>query len=71
MATWPANAPVCARPVQVASFAKPDTESKFTEDTGTKHDAASVAVQEAAQKLLYPDFYKLRSMSTWTTVQSQ
>lgn len=51
---------------QVASFAKGDTkDSKFTEDTGTKHDAASVAVQEAAQKYLYPDFYKLRSLSTW------
>lgn len=53
---------------KVASFAKGSTtESKFTEDTGTKHDAASVAVQEAAQRLLYPDFYKLRSMSTWPT----
>lgn len=54
----------------MASFAKgPTTESKFTEDTGTKHDAASVAVQEAAQNFLYADFYKLRSLSTWANVQ--
>ncbi|CAM9608365.1 unnamed protein product [Ectocarpus sp. 12 AP-2014] len=51
---------------KVASFAKGSTtDSKFTEDTDTKHEAASVAVQEAAQRLLYPDYYKLRSMSTW------
>ncbi|CAM9096981.1 unnamed protein product [Pylaiella littoralis] len=51
---------------KVASFAKGDTtDSKFTEDTSTKHDAASVAVQEIAQRVLYPDFYKLRSLSTW------
>ena len=55
----------------MASFAKGETtDSKFTEDTSTKHDAASVAVQEAAQRLLYPDFYKLRSMSTWPTYHS-
>eukprot|EP00752_Nemacystus_decipiens_P004236 g3869.t1 len=56
---------------KVASFAKGDTkDSKFTEDTSTKHDAASVAVQEAAQRLLYADYYKLRGMSTWATYQS-
>ncbi|CAM9674518.1 unnamed protein product [Scytosiphon promiscuus] len=55
---------------KVASFGKGSTtESKFTEDTGTKHDAASVAVQEAAQTFLYPDFYKLRSLSTWSDLQ--
>lgn len=54
----------------MASFAKGETtDSKFTEDTNTKHDAASVAVQEAAQRLLYPDFYKLRGMSTWPAYQ--
>eukprot|EP00904_Undaria_pinnatifida_P014159 jgi/Undpi1/9874/HiC_scaffold_28.g12328.m1 len=47
---------------KVASFSKGSTDSKFTEDTGTKHEAASVAVTEAAQKFLYPDFYKLREL---------
>lgn len=51
--------------VQVASFSKGDPDSKFTEDTSTKHDAASVAVTEAAQKFLYPDFYRLRGLSSW------
>lgn len=50
---------------QVASFSKGDAaDSKFTEDTGTKHNAASVSVLEAAQKFLYADYYKLRSMQT-------
>lgn len=57
--------------VQVASFAKGSTtDSKFTEDTDTKHEAASVAVQEAAQRLLYPEYYKLRGMSTWPAIES-
>lgn len=51
---------------KVASFQKKDKpEAKFVQDTGTKHDAASVAVTEAAQKFLYPDYYKLKSMETW------
>lgn len=50
----------------MASFQKKDKpEAKFVEDTETKHDAASVAVTQAAQKFLYPDYYKLRSMETW------
>lgn len=51
---------------QVASFQKKDKpDAKFVEDTGTKHDAASLAVTEAAQQFLYPDYYKLKSMETW------
>lgn len=54
---------------QVATFAKGDVrESKFTEDTNTKHNAASVAVTEAAQKFLYSDYYKLKSLETWRDV---
>ncbi|CAM9427536.1 unnamed protein product [Ascophyllum nodosum] len=50
---------------KVASFAKGSPDSKFTNDVATKHDTASVAVTEAAQRFLYPDFYKLQSMQTW------
>lgn len=50
---------------QVASFSKGSGDIKFTEDTDTKHDAASVAVTEAAQKFLYPDFYRLKGMQDW------
>lgn len=57
--------------MQVASFAKGSTtDSKFTEDTDTKHEAASVAVQEAAQRLMYPEYYKLRSLSTLPVIES-
>lgn len=55
---------------QVASFQKKDKpEAKFVEDTGTKHEAASLAVTEAAQQFLYPDYYKLKSMETWDVVE--
>lgn len=50
---------------QVATFHKDATADKFIEDTETKHEAASVAVTEAAQKFLYPHYYKLQSLQTW------
>lgn len=56
---------------KVASFSKGSTDSKFTEDTGTKHEAASVAVTEAAQKFLYPDFYKLRELQSWAREEGE
>lgn len=50
----------------MATFQKPETpESKFIGDTSTKHEAASVAVTEAAEQFLYPDYFRLKNLETW------
>lgn len=54
--------------MKVATFAKGDTpDSKFIEDTTTKHNTASVAVTDAAQRFLYADYYKMKKMQSWSS----